>query len=77
MKSQKKTRATRRRMRGQAMVEYSMINWVLVVALVISASVKIKWTDKDADAKNVIDLFLEAYQIYYDSYYYVLNLPFP
>jgi hypothetical protein len=77
MKSQKKTRATRRRMRGQAMVEYSMINWVLVVALVISASVKIKWTDKDADAKNVIDLFLEAYQVYYDSYYYVLNLPFP
>ena len=76
MKSQKKTRATRR-MRGQAMVEYSMINWVLVVALVISASVKIKWTDRDADAKNVIDLFLEAYQVYYDSYYYVLNLPFP
>ncbi len=76
MKSQKKTRATRR-MRGQAMVEYSMINWVLVVALVISASVKIRWTDKDADAKNVIDLFLEAYQVYYDSYYYVLNLPVP
>ena len=76
MKSLKKKRATRRQ-RGQAMVEYSMINWVLVVALVISASVKIRWTDKDADAKNVIDLFLEAYQIYYDSYYYVLNLPFP
>ena len=76
MKNPKKSRATRR-MRGQAMVEYSMINWVLVVALVIGASVKIRWTDKDADAKNVIDLFLEAYQIYYDSYYYVLNLPFP
>lgn len=77
MKNLKKSRAARRRQRGQAMVEYSMINWVLVVALVISASVKIRWTDKDADAKNVIDLFLEAYQIYYDSYYYVLNLPFP
>jgi hypothetical protein len=70
----KKTRATRRR-RGQAMVEYSMINWVLVVALVVGASVKIRWTqDKQS---NVIDLFLEAYQVYYDSYYYVLNLPFP
>jgi uncharacterized protein (UPF0333 family) len=70
----KKTRATRRQ-RGQAMVEYSMINWVLVVALVVGASVKIRWTqDKQS---NVIDLFLEAYQVYYDSYYYVLNLPFP
>ena len=75
MKSQKKTRATRRRMRGQAMVEYSMINWVLVVALVVGASVKIRWTEDKQS--NVIDLFLEAYQIYYDSYYYVLNLPFP
>ncbi|HLK99285.1 MAG TPA: hypothetical protein VK539_01830 [Myxococcaceae bacterium] len=76
MKNLKKSRAARRQ-RGQAMVEYSMINWVLVVALVISAGVKIRWTDKDAEAKNVIDLFLEAYQVYYDSYYYVLNLPFP
>ena len=73
----KKTRAPRRRRRGQAMVEYSMINWVLLVALVIGASVKIRWTDKDPEAKNVIDLFLEAYQVYYDSYYFVLNLPFP
>ncbi|HEX8700061.1 MAG TPA: hypothetical protein VF815_14550 [Myxococcaceae bacterium] len=74
MKSLKKTRATRRP-RGQAMIEYSMINWVLVVALIIGATVKIRWSeDKQA---NVIDLFLEAYQVYYDSYYYVLNLPFP
>jgi uncharacterized protein (UPF0333 family) len=74
MKDPKKARATRRQ-RGQAMVEYSMINWVLVVALIIGASVKIRWTqDKQS---NVIDLFLEAYQVYYDSYYYVLNLPFP
>jgi len=70
----KKPRATRRQ-RGQAMMEYSMINWVLVVALVIGATVKIKWTEDKQS--NVIDLFLEAYQTYYDSYYYVLNLPFP
>ena len=30
-----------------------------------------------SDAKNLIELFLDAYQTYYDSYYYVLNLPFP
>ncbi|MBU8896577.1 hypothetical protein DRW03_23890 [Corallococcus sp. H22C18031201] len=68
-------RAARRARRGQAMVEYSMLNWVLVVALVVGASVKVRWSaDKQA---NVIDLFMEAYQVYYDSYYFVLNLPFP
>jgi hypothetical protein len=75
MKSMKKTRALRRRERGQAMVEYSMINWVLVVALIISATVKLDWGGEQK--QNVIDLFLEAYQVYYDSYYFVLNLPFP
>lgn len=65
----------RRARRGQAMVEYSVINWVLLVALVIGATVKVRWTDDRQT--NVIDLFLEAYQIYYDSFYFVLNLPFP
>ena len=75
MKDLNQTRTRRRRQRGQAMVEYSMINWILVVALIIGASVKMDWGDKKQ--KNVIDLFLESYQIYYDSYYFVLNLPFP
>ncbi|MFP2931780.1 hypothetical protein ACLESO_42715 [Pyxidicoccus sp. 3LG] len=74
--SQSKTPRTRsRHSRGQALVEYSMLNWILVVALVVGASVKVRWTDDRQS--NVIDLFLEAYQIYYDSYYFVLNLPFP
>jgi uncharacterized protein (UPF0333 family) len=76
MKDTKKTRAIRRRQRGQAMVEYSMINWVLVIALIIGASVRIDWGGTQ-EQKNVFDLFLEAYQIYYDSYFFVLNLPFP
>ncbi len=75
MNDPKKTRAVRRRQRGQAMVEYSMINWVLIVALIIGASVRIDWGGDQE--KNIFDLFLEAYQIYYDSYFYVLNLPFP
>ncbi len=76
MKDFTQPRAPRRRQRrGQAMVEYSMINWILLVALVIGSTVKIRWTGHEQ--KNVIDLFLEAYQIYYDSYYFVLNLPFP
>jgi hypothetical protein len=65
----------RRSQRGQAMVEYSLLNWVLVVALVIGASVRIRWSEDRQS--NVIDLFLEAYQVYYDSFYFVLNLPFP
>jgi uncharacterized protein (UPF0333 family) len=76
MNSQTSPRARMRpSRRGQAMVEYSMLNWILVVALVIGASVRVRWTDDRQS--NVIDLFLEAYQIYYDSFYFVLNLPFP
>ncbi len=61
----------RRNPRGQAMVEYSFINWILVVALIVAMNVPM------FGKMNVIDLFLRAYQIYYDSYYFVLNLPFP
>lgn len=75
MNETKKTRARRRSQRGQAMVEYSIINWVLIVALIIGATVRIDWGDQQQ--KNIFDLFLEAYQVYYDSYYFVLNLPFP
>ena len=57
------------------MVEYSMINWVLVVALIISASVRMDWGGPQEE--NIFDLFLKAYQTYYDSYFFVLNLPFP
>lgn len=61
----------RRQPRGQAMVEYSVINWFLILALVVAMSSKV------FGKKNVIDLFLMAYQVYYDSFYMVLNLPFP
>lgn len=75
MNDPKKTRSARRRQRGQAMVEYSMINWVLVVALIISASVRLDWGGPQKE--NIFDMFLKAYQTYYDSYYFVLNMPFP
>lgn len=68
--------------RGQAMVEYSMLNWVLIVGLVLACEVRMIPTTKGVmgdgtTQKNLIELFLEAYQTYYDSYYFVLNLPFP
>lgn len=65
----------RRRQRGQAMVEYSMINWVLVMALVLGCTVHI--IPSSPQNQNVIELFLSAYQTYYDSFYFVLNSPFP
>jgi uncharacterized protein (UPF0333 family) len=60
--------------RGQAMVEYSFLNWLLVLALVMMLSVDL---GNGKQRMNVIDAFLRAYQVYYDSFYFVLNLPFP
>lgn len=64
----------RRHRRGQAMVEYSFINWILLLMLVVLFSVDL---GEGNQKMNVIDAFLRAYQIYYDSFYFVLNLPFP
>ena len=58
--------------RGQAMVEYSFITWILAFMLICGATVPI-FNGK----KNLIEAFLDAYQIYYDSFYFVLNMPFP
>jgi len=54
------------------MVEYSVIIWILVGFLALGMSVSIF-----PGKKNLIEIFLDAYQIYYDSFYYVLNMPFP
>lgn len=68
---------TRRQPRGQAMVEYSMLNWVLVVALVLMSAVRIiPGQAMNGQPMSVIDLFLAAYQVHYDTYMYALSLPF-
>jgi hypothetical protein len=71
----------RKKSRGQAMVEYSMINWLLIVGLVLASTVKMIPGPKDSsgyiERRNLIEMFLDAYQRYYDSFYYVLNMPFP
>ncbi len=70
---------TRRRFpraaRGQAMLEYSVITWVLVMVLALGASVRLEWSD-DVQG-SVIELFMRSYQTYYDSFHFVLNLPIP
>jgi hypothetical protein len=61
--------------RGQAMLEYSVLTWFLVMVLALGASVRLQWSD-DVQG-SVIELFLRSYQRYYDSYLFVLNLPIP
>ena len=58
--------------RGQAMVEYSFLNWVLIMGLCLTLTANVF-----PGQKNVIDLFMTAYQLYYDSFYFMLNLPIP
>ena len=64
--------------RGQAMVEYSILNWLLVVALVLGLTVRIIPGSNPADLrKSVLELFLSGYVTYFNSFFFVLSLPFP
>ena len=66
--------------RGQAMVEYSMLNFVLVIGLATLTQVKMLPTGGPQAVQgkqNIMEAFLAAYQTYYDSFYFVLNMPFP
>ena len=54
------------------MVEYSVLNWWIAIALCFMSASPVC-----PGNHNLIELFLLAYQNYYDSYYFVLNLPFP
>jgi hypothetical protein len=62
------------------MVEYSILNWILIVGLVLACTVRIIPGPKGTGMvtrTNLIEMFLNAYQTYYDSFYFVLNMPFP
>jgi hypothetical protein len=67
-----------RKQRGQAMVEYSALNWVLIAGLALGLNAPVfRPFQGQSGGRSVIDLFLEAYQVYYDSFYFLLNLPIP
>lgn len=64
------------------MVEYSMLNWLLIVAIVLSATVRIipgprVATSPTRPPMSLVELFLYAYQVHYDTYLYSLSLPVP
>ena len=61
--------------RGQAMIEYSVINWLLIVALIVGANTAL-FPGPQAQ-RTLVELMLEAFQTYLDSYFFVLSLPFP
>jgi hypothetical protein len=50
--------------RGQAMTEYAIISWALLIGT-ISLS------------KFFLPLILDAYQFYFDVFFFILNLPIP
>ncbi|PZR17643.1 MAG: hypothetical protein DI536_04850 [Archangium gephyra] len=63
------------------MLEYSMLNWVVLVGLVLSCTVRMipgprTSTSQTRPAMSVIDMFMYAYQVHYDTYLYSLSLPF-
>ncbi len=69
-----------RRRRGQAMVEYSVITWILLAGLLFLGNVrifKINTPNGQVRNRNVIEMMLEAYQRYYDGFYLVLSAPYP
>ncbi|MBM4381012.1 MAG: hypothetical protein FJ086_17200 [Deltaproteobacteria bacterium] len=71
---------SRRSRRGQSMVEYSMLTYVLAVGLMMATTVKMIPGPQErfvGNKINIIDAFLYAAQSYLESVAYVLNQPFP
>ena len=69
----------RARRRGQAMIEYSMLNALLVLAMMIGVSLRVVPSPIPGAGSrmNVIEVMLWAYHTYYDGIYLVLNSPYP
>jgi hypothetical protein len=62
------------------MVEYSVVTWALAVGLLLSSTVRIipgpVVGSGTRPPMSLIELFLYAYQTYYDTYLYSLSAPF-
>jgi hypothetical protein len=57
------------------MVEYSIINLILICAVIWSTSAKLLPTP--SGNRSLIDMMMLAFQNYLDAYYFTLSLPFP
>ena len=67
--------ATRAQQRGQAMLEYSLVSWLLIAALVLGSTVRL--IPGRHGQRNLIQLFFEAFQAQYDSFHFMLNSALP
>lgn len=66
--------------RGQNMVEYSVINFVLAAGLLMASTVRLIPGPQERFAggkMNILEALLWSMQIYLDGFAYVLNQPFP
>lgn len=52
------------RTKGQAVTEYSILMAIIVIGIMFGSY-------------KVFPAFIRAFQLYFDSYYFMLNLPFP
>jgi uncharacterized protein (UPF0333 family) len=69
----------RRKRRGQAMIEYSIVNALIVLALTIGVSLRVIPSPfpNSGGRMNVLEVILWAYHTYYDGFYLVLSSPYP
>jgi uncharacterized protein (UPF0333 family) len=61
--------------RGQALAEYSLLTFVLV--LVVMFGFTARFIPVAQQRRSLLELFLDAYQTHYKSFYEILDLPFP
>jgi hypothetical protein len=63
------------------MIEYSALNALLVLALMVGVSLRVVPrpfpVPGAGNRMNVIEVMLWAYHVYYDGIYLVLNSPYP
>jgi hypothetical protein len=73
------SKGRRARRRGQAMIEYSLLNALLIMALMVTSSLRVIPSPMPGGSTrwNVIEVMLWAYHSYYDGIYLVLNSPYP
>ena len=60
------------------MIEYSIVNALIVLALTIGVSLRVVPSPFPGGPRmNVVEIMLWAYHTYYDGIYLVLNSPYP
>lgn len=70
-----RARQRRSRQRGQALLEYSLLSWLLIVALVLGTTARL--IPGPSGQRSLIQLFFEAFQAQYDSFHFLLRSALP